>query len=91
MSFFEEILLKADLQVVPGEQPEPVVDVGGGGHPVQQPGAPPPGDGVHWELVELSRGEDETGYQLSVLHQIDQHIEGTVEGRQEAGEVADNF
>ena len=58
---------------------------------MQQPGAPSPGDGVHWELVELSRGEDETEDQLPVLHQIDQHIEGTVEGGEEAGEVADNF
>ena len=83
--------LKIDLQVVPGEQPEPVVDVGGGGHPVEQPGAPPSGHGVHGEVVELSRGEDETEHQLPVLHQINQHIERTVEGRQEAGEVAHNF
>ena len=58
---------------------------------MQEPGAPPPGDGVRRELPELSLvGKDETEDQLSVLQQIYQHIEGTVESRQEAGEVAHN-
>ena len=86
------VRLKTDLEVgVSGEQPQPVVDVGGGGHPVQQPGAPPPGDGVHWELVEVSRGEDETEDQLPVLQQVDQHVQRTVQSRQEVGEVVHNF
>ena len=58
---------------------------------MEEPGAPPSGDAVDWELVELGRGEDKTEHQLPVLHQINQHIERTVEGGQEAGEVAHNF
>ena len=58
---------------------------------MQEPGAPPPGDGVRRELLELSLGEDETENQLPVLQQIYQHIEGTVESREEAGEVAHHF
>ena len=90
--FMMVVRLKTDLEVgVPGEQPEPV-EVGGGGHPVEQPGAPPPpGDGVHRELLEVSIGEDEAEDQLPVLHQVDQHVEGAVQSRQKAGEVAHNF
>ena len=58
---------------------------------MQQPAAPPPGDSVHRELLELRPGEDETEHQPPVLQQINQHVEGAVEGRQEAGEVAYNF
>ena len=54
---------------------------------MQQPGAPAPGDGVHWELLELSPGEDEADHQLSVLQQVDKHVEGAAHGRQEVGEV----
>ena len=89
MSGFTLVTLKTDLQVgVPGEQPQPVVQVGGGAHPVEQPGAPPPpADGDGWELLELSPGEDEADHQLSVLQQVDKHVEGAAHGRQEVGEV----
>ena len=86
------VRLETDLQVgVPGEQPQPVVEVGGGGHPVEQPGAPPPpGHGVHRELLEVSIREDQAEDQLPVLQQVDQHVQGTVQSRQEAGEVPHN-